>query len=405
MPRKVVFKDQLCLSLKLDNSSVLWSYSSIIKNNLDILITLDYMVFDWIFLEKLIERIQKKEWIKHLIFWVVVVLSFIARDRILDEHTLYTSWVRQVCLLIPQLIGSYFLAYYWIPKYIVSSKKFLYILFLFLIVYITIVLARYLIIHVSETLTRTLPYRRESLVEIVLDWKKLLSEYFTPIYVVVLGFLFIKFFIHYIEAKQKTLQIDKEKIETELNLLKAQLNPHFLFNTLNNIYLLALENSSKTAYSIEKLSEILDYILYRCTDKYGSLRADVKMLENYIELEKLRYDDRLQVTLEKHIEKDINIAPLILLSFVENAFKHGAGEDSGSPKINILIRYTNGLFIFNISNTVDAVPDDSQKKKIGLANIKKQLDLLYDNRYKLEINNNQKGLFVVELKIEITDEN
>jgi len=131
------------------------------------------------------------------------------------------------------------------------------------------------------------------------------------------------------DTKQKTLQIDKEKIETELNLLKAQLNPHFLFNTLNNIYVLALENSSKTAYSIEKLSEILDYILYRCTDKYSSLKAEVKMLENYIELEKLRYDDRLRVTLKKQIEKDIAIAPLILLSFVENAFKHGAGEDSG----------------------------------------------------------------------------
>jgi LytS/YehU family sensor histidine kinase len=115
-------------------------------------------------------------------------------------------------------------------------------------------------------------------------------------------------------------------------MLKTQLNPHFLFNTLNNIYVLSLENSEKTQKSIEKLSKILDHVLFRCNTKYVSLSSEIELLENYIELEKLRYDDRLQINFNNHIEQDVKIAPLILLSLVENAFKHGAGEDSVSPK-------------------------------------------------------------------------
>lgn len=96
--------------------------------------------------------------------------------------------------------------------------------------------------------------------------------------------------------------------------------------------MLSLENSEKTQKSIEKLSKILDHVLFRCDTKYVSLSSEIELLENYIELEKLRYDDRLQINFNNHIEQDVKIAPLILLSLVENAFKHGAGEDSVSPK-------------------------------------------------------------------------
>lgn len=355
--------------------------------------------------EKLTNQIQTRNWVKHLVFWFLIVVSFIARDRILDEHSLYVSLIRQICLLIPQVMVSYFLAYYWIPKYALAKQKIPYIIVLLFSIYLSCVLARVLIIYVSEAMTRDLPYKQESLLQIAMDWKKLLSEYFPPVFIVALGFLFLKFFIHYTNAKQNELKISKEKVETELNLLKAQLNPHFLFNTLNNIYALAVENSDKTAYSIEKLSEILDYVLYRCNDKYTPLSGEIKMLENYIELEKLRYDDRLQVTFEKHIDKDIRIAPLILLSFVENAFKHGAGEDSGSPKIDISVTYSEGVFVFMISNTIRTTTEND-KKKIGLVNIRKQLDLLYPDLYCLEIDHSPVDqLFLVKLKIKITDEN
>ncbi|MDY8135063.1 sensor histidine kinase [Aquimarina sp. 2201CG5-10] len=356
-------------------------------------------------IEEITERIQNTNWLKHLLFWSLVVLSFISRDRILDLRSFYTSFVRQLCLLIPQMAASYFLGYYWVSKYILTKRKIIYKLLLITTIYLTCVLGRVLIVYVSEGLTRTPPFRQESLIEIMLNWRKLMLEYFPSIYIVVLGFLFLKFFVHFTNAKQNELKISKEKVESELNVLKAQLNPHFLFNTLNNIYVLAIENSPKTAYSIERLSEILDYVLYRCTDKYTSLYNEIRMLESYIELEKLRYDDRLQVIFNKDVCSDIKIAPLILLSFVENAFKHGAGEDSGSPKIDISINYDGSFFKFMISNTIQQARSDLDRKKIGLINVKKQLDLLYPNLYVLEIDSNREDLFLVNLRIEILDEN
>ncbi|MBW1298206.1 histidine kinase [Aquimarina litoralis] len=301
------------------------------------------------------------------------------------------------------MIASYFLAYYLIPKYAVAKRKLVYIIICIASIYFISVLGRVLIVYLSESLTRTPPFQQESLWQIMTEWKHLILKYVPHIYSVVFGFLFLKFFLHYTHTQQRALKADKEKVAAELRLLKAQLNPHFLFNTLNNIYVLALEKSSKTAYSIEKLSEILDYILYRCTDKFTSLLAEIHMLENYIELEKLRYDDRLVVTFQKHIEEDVKIAPLILLSFVENAFKHGAGEDSGSPRIEISVTYEKGLFIFQISNTVSDIPKEERATKIGLVNITKQLDLLYKDQYDLKIIE-QDGLFTVTLKIAIDNE-
>ncbi|GAA4273533.1 histidine kinase [Aquimarina gracilis] len=300
---------------------------------------------------------------------------------------------------------SYTLAYYLVPKYIVSKSKWPYVLYSVVLFYLASVFARVLIIYISEPLLRKGPFVKEPILEIILDWKKLLIEYVPPVLLVVMAFLFLKLFVHYTKTKQKELTLKKEKVESELRILKSQLNPHFLFNTLNNIYALAVDNSPKTAFSIERLSEILDYILYRCSEKYVSLYEEIRMLESYIELEKLRYDDRLQLTFKKDIERDIEIAPLLLLSFVENAFKHGAGEDSGAPRIDIKIAYQNELFLFEISNTIQTITIDKSRKKIGLENITKQLDLLYPDQYTLAIDNTEENLFVVCLKISTQDEN
>ena len=355
-------------------------------------------------IDNIAERIQSTKWTKHFIFWVIIVLVFMVRDSMLDQHSALSSLIRQLCMFVPQVIASYLFAYVLIPRYILRKQKLFYILIMLLIAYTTSILARVLIIYLSEPLIRTPPFEQESLIEIILDWKKLLFSYFPSVYIVVFAFLFLQYFEHFANAKQQELKLRKEKIEAELHILKAQLNPHFLFNTLNNIYVLALENSPKTSYSIERLSEILDYVLYRCTEKYVSLYGEIRMLENYIALEKLRYDDRLQVTFQKEVGQDIKIAPLILLSFVENAFKHGAGEDSGSPKIDITIRYGNGLFLFEICNTIQSMNVNHPRKKIGLINIRKQLDLLYQNQYILEIENTAEDKFLVRLKIEIKDE-
>lgn len=210
--------------------------------------------------------------------------------------------------------------------------------------------------------------------------------------------MFVKYFLSYKLAKENELKHNTEKVASELKTLKAQLNPHFLFNTLNNIYVLSLENSPQTPKSIEKLSSILDHVLYRCNSKFVSLESEINLLENYIDLEKLRYDERLQITFNTSIEKKGEIAPLILLSLVENAFKHGAGEDSGSPKIDISIYNSTNEFKFVISNTVAVQQDISNREAIGLKNIKKQLELIYANQFSLEVDTSN-SIFTVTLII------
>ncbi len=290
-----------------------------------------------------------------------------------------------LCIHIPQIIASYFFAYYLIPNFI-SKKNYVYSLVLFLLAsYILSALERIFTVHIGEELVRLKPFEKESIYEILTDLHKLLIQYLPALYTVSFQFLFVKYFLDYKRSRDQETQLSKEKVEVELKMLKAQLNPHFLFNTLNNIYSLSVDNSPKVPESIGKLSEILDHILYKCDNQLVSLSSEIALLKNYIELEKLRYDERLEITFDTNIEEDIQIPPLLLLSLVENAFKHGAGEDSGSPKIAIRISNKNADFTFEISNSVSREYENKEKENIGLFNIRKQLDLIYGNNYKMDI--------------------
>ncbi|MBA3682339.1 MAG: histidine kinase [Bacteroidetes bacterium] len=282
------------------------------------------------------------------------------------------------------MLAAYFLSYFLIPKFILKKKYVYSILWFTFSVYIFSALGRILTVHVGEALVRARPFEQEPVWEILTDVRKLFEQYFPVIYSVSFQFLFVKFFLDYKRTKDEQILLSKEKTEAELKTLKAQLNPHFLFNTLNNLYSLSLDNSPKTPLAIGKLSDILDHVLYKCNQQFVLLSCEIELLKNYIELEKLRYDERLEINLETEIEKDIQIPPLVLLSLLENAFKHGAGEDSGSPKISVLIKQKVSLFSFEVSNTVAKEYVNYNKDAIGLSNIRKQLELIYKENYSLK---------------------
>jgi Histidine kinase len=210
--------------------------------------------------------------------------------------------------------------------------------------------------------------------------------------------LLVKLLIGQAEGQRKALTLEKQKAELELKLLKAQLNPHFLFNTLNNIYALSLLQSPQTPEAIARLSEILDYVLYRCNTDRLPLSSEIAFIENYMALEKLRYGDRLEVVLIKKLPHDLPIAPMILLTLVENAFKHGASEDTGTPRIEVDLATTNSQIICQVSNQYNENQTDRQGGKIGLANIRQQLELLYGPHYDLRTEANE-GIFKVFLQI------
>jgi len=172
----------------------------------------------------------------------------------------------------------------------------------------------------------------------------------------------------------------KEKLETELNFLKSQVNPHFLFNTLNNMYALARKKSDQTADVVIKLSKLLRFVLYETQHRSIPLSKEIHFLEDYIELEKIRYGDRLRIQFVCEADdQNIGIVPLILVPFVENAFKHGASETVEQAQISIQLKLQNKKLSFVVRNTFEKDAADAIEDGIGLKNLRRQLELSYQS--------------------------
>jgi len=202
--------------------------------------------------------------------------------------------------------------------------------------------------------------------------------------------------------QQKLLKINEQKKVNELAVLKHQLNPHFLFNTLNNLYSLTISKSEKAPEMIEKLSDILDYVLYRSGDKFVHLQKEVQLIDNYLLLEKIRYGNRVDIHFDKKINHNVKIAPLLLLTFIENAFKHGVSQELDKATIDILIQTNTNSVEFYVNNSKPKQENRNDIKEsngIGLKNAKKQLELLYGNNYNLKLENMPHS-FKVSLNLE-----
>lgn len=206
---------------------------------------------------------------------------------------------------------------------------------------------------------------------------------------------------NYIKLNRATQLLRIEKQEAELNYLKSQTNPHFLFNTLNNIYSLARDKSDLAPESILKLSKILRYMLYEIVGDNIAIEQEIKIIEDYIALEKLRYDESLQVRFSHDIE-DMKQAlpPLLMMPLIENAFKHGASETRDQPFVEIHVSLNKRVLNVSVKNSTDKVQDMKKvRENIGLSNLRRQLELLYKE---YDLNVEQKGdVFIAQLKINL----
>lgn len=179
-------------------------------------------------------------------------------------------------------------------------------------------------------------------------------------------------------SNKKEKDLVKEKLQTELKYLKNQTNPHFLFNTLNNIYALARKKSDKTPEVVLKLSELLSFMLYESDKETISFKEELKMLQDYIDLQTIRYNDRLTINLQKDIDNGFQkIAPLILIPLVENAFKHGVSESRFKSFINISVILKHGQLNYCVENSIENCKTKKHESSIGLINIRRQLELIY----------------------------
>lgn len=201
-------------------------------------------------------------------------------------------------------------------------------------------------------------------------------------------------------AKEREKELLKEKLSTELRLLKGQLNPHFLFNTLNNIYALTRKKSDLAPDVVLKLSELLSFMLYESGNDTISIEKEVKFLEDYIDLQKIRYTDGLTISFTQNIDQPSQpIAPLLLLPLVENAFKHGASENHFDSFIHIDLRVEKAQLTFNIENSCERNANHPQPNNIGLSNTTRQLELLYKQQ-QLDIQPSE-NVFSVTLSVNL----
>jgi two-component system LytT family sensor kinase len=206
----------------------------------------------------------------------------------------------------------------------------------------------------------------------------------------------------WLRSEQRNKEIANEKLKAELSFLKAQINPHFLFNTLNNIYALATAQSEQTAAAIMKLSSIMRYVLTEARNDLVPLEKEILFTSHYIELQKMRLTDKTIVDFSVRGEPlGHQIAPLLLLPFVENAFKYGISTRERSP-INILLEIQKDSLNFKICNQkhLNTLLRVSDNTGIGISNTKRRLDLFYEDRYTLEIDD-KANEFSVHLKIPV----
>jgi hypothetical protein len=215
--------------------------------------------------------------------------------------------------------------------------------------------------------------------------------------------LSVKYYKNWYQKQRENEMLLNENSQAELQLLKAQVHPHFLFNTLNNIYALTLDNSPKAATTVKKLSGMVKYMIDEGTASLVSVNKEIKMLLDYIGLEKIRYGDRLEISVDirQNAGDDRLIAPLLMIPFVENCFKHGASKMINKANIDLFIETGNEWLDFRISNSQPAAFEkQEERKKIGLINVQKRLELLYPGKHELEIHSSQE-LFRVRMKVKL----
>ncbi|MBS1664930.1 MAG: histidine kinase [Bacteroidetes bacterium] len=227
-----------------------------------------------------------------------------------------------------------------------------------------------------------------------------LSFFLSGVTIFVLS-LVIRLAIAYFAVKQQSEEALLQRSQFELKLLKAQVQPHFLFNTLNNMYYEAYMEAPRTALLIERLSEIMRYFIDQNIEDLVPIETEVQFLENYIALEKIRILPEPQIEFLKSFKPGIQLPPMLLMTFVENIFKHGIDKISGDNQIRIRIVEKDGYIIFETSNTINQHPGKTQPNGLGLKNLKQRLSLLYGTNFELNTRSDIK-YFTAFLKIPLS---
>lgn len=337
---------------------------------------------------------MKKRIAYHCLFWLIYLIwgSYITGSY---DGNYKRAFLSDLIHLPVKLAVAYFLLYYLLPRYNQTKRYGQQLIILILLIIVSAFIFRATIYFIIQ------PYFYPESEIHFWNYPKFLWSVFEVFSISAIA-VSIKLFKGKYEGLQREQELEKEKLKTELRFLKAQINPHFLFNTLNNIYGLSLKKAPETPESILKLSGLLQFMVHDGSEDSIKLTDEITAINDYIALEKLRYGKRLNIIFEKELENEnVQIAPMILLSFIENSFKHGAGESRKDSFIHIKLVVKDEKVLFQVTNSKEGESSDDQTG-IGLKNISRQLDLIYGKSHSLDIYNSSE-LFTVVLKINLND--
>jgi sensor histidine kinase YesM len=325
-----------------------------------------------------IESIFTKDIIYHIIFWVAFYFILVIGDQS-DTSLPFKLGLELVNVLFYVLI-VYFNLLYLIPRYLNPKKNLLWYLLLLSIVCLLITPIKTLIYYfilTGEPLYQELWLRNQSYI--------LLTTFF-----VAGSSTIYKIFSDWQKHQREKVVLQKQSLQSELRFLKSQINPHFLFNTLNSLYALTLKKSDDAPEIVLKLSEMMRYMLYECNERRVPLEKEVNYIRNYLDLEQLRHGEKFDIKFKVNGEVDNQkIAPLMFIPFLENSFKHGIAKQLHEGFVNIDLEVNDFDVNMTIENSKNQTKPALNHRKvsggIGLVNIRRRLDLLYSEKYELDI--------------------
>jgi sensor histidine kinase YesM len=354
----------------------------------------------WFKIKKYISRFFRKSWVQHTLFWTFayfILLSIFSSENYKILADIFNPIADNFYTLI--FLFTLFLAvivnlYLCIPMFLKKKRYLLYIL-------------SFLAVLFSFTFFNQLLF--DKWIDYILPDFYFISYYdywdIATFFIVFLSATTLlklsKEWFELNESRQEMIRLEKEKAEIELKALMGQINPHFLFNSLNVLYNLALKSSTETPSAIIKLSDILRYVIYEAGKKAVPISAEVDLIRNYIDLQRFRVDKNSRIDFECEIADDyLSVAPMLFLPLVENGFKHGIKGTIADTFIDIQLNASSEKMDFTVTNNRDKNTSFEKAKTsgIGLKNIASRLQLLYPARHHLEISE-EENKFKVKLTL------
>ncbi len=346
-------------------------------------------------LSKGLKAFTQNEYFGHFIFWTLLYILFL---RLHDfTNSIPAGLIEELLNILFFAVIVYFNILYLIPKYLKKHKVFQ---------YVSLLVFSCLLITPIKAVVFSIWNNNNPDIKMAFSEMSVLQSFFLSSFFLGGASTIYQIINDWVVHQREKQELENRNLESELNFLKSQINPHFLFNTLNNLYALTLKKSDEAPATVLKLSEMMRYMLYECNEDRVPLYKEVTYLRNYLELEKLRQGKNIEIDFELQGEIGTQmIAPLMFIPFIENSFKHGVSNHLSSGYIDIKMNIEDSRIQLDVENSkASSMPTGHLNGKksggIGLSNIKKRLSLLYPKKYNLDIDD-QPNKYRVSLNLNL----